>query len=312
MAKIASGMTSAAFVALCLLHSVLAFASSKQIALTFDDAPRYGTSYFSGRERAKRFLAGIRSAGISQVAFFCNTERFDGEGLKRVKSYAKAGHLIANHSHSHKDLHLIGARKFIEDVQQAHAILQGFPNFKNWFRFPFLHEGQTVDERDEVRVAIANLGYSQGYVTIDNYDWYMDRLFQEAVRAKKRVNFDRLRRAYLEILTAGIEFYDSIAVKTLARSPKHVMLLHENDLAALYAGDLAQHLRAKGWEIISVEDAYRDPIANIEPATLMLGQGRVAAIAVDRGYQGSIVSDWDSESGIEAEFERRRVWETGP
>ena len=287
---------------------VLSYSAPKQIAFTFDDAPRYATTYFTGPKRAQNLIARLSDGRIPQVVFFCNTKRLDEEGLKRIRAYAKAGHLIANHSHSHKDLHVVGTSDFIQDVRLAHADLQKFSNYVNWFRFPFLHEGRTVDERNEVRAQIAALGYKQGYVTVDDYDWYMDRLFQEALPAKKKIDFGRLRRAYVEILTAGIEFYDDIAVKTLGRSPKHVLLLHENDLAALFVGDLADHLRSRGWEIVSAKDAFADSIASIEPVTLRLGQGRVAAIAIDRGYQGPIEGYWDSESGIDEEFEKRKIW----
>ena len=298
-----------AFILLNLLGAS-AIASQRQIAFTFDDAPRNASAFFNGPRRAERLIAELKGERVPPVFFFCNTSRFDAEGIKRVRNYASAGHLIANHTHGHKDLHIVGANEFVQDIKLADNALRGFPNFVSWFRFPFLHEGSKVEERDEVRRRLVTIGYKQGYVTVDNYDWYMDKLFQEALRAKKKIHFDRLRQAYIQILAAGIEFYDNIAVKTLGRSPKHVMLLHENDLAALYAGDLARHLRSKGWDIISAENAYTDPISNLEPITLQLGQGRVAAIAVDRGYEGSIVSDWDSEAGIENEFTRRRVWES--
>jgi hypothetical protein len=88
---------------------------------------------------------------------------------------------------------------------------------------------------------------------------------------------------YVDVLIEAITFSDGIAVQYLGRSPKHVLLLHDNDLAAMFIGDLVSALQQRDWEIISPLEAYQDPIANQEPKTLFKGQGRVAALARDAG-----------------------------
>jgi peptidoglycan-N-acetylglucosamine deacetylase len=281
-------------------------ATPKRIAITFDDAPR-GDTHFPGSERAQRLLGELKSVGV-QAAFFCSTAALDAEGRERIETYRAAGHLVANHAYAHPDLHRVGADAFIADFARAAKGLESFPDARKWFRFPYLHEGRTAQERDAVRKAIAAAGYAQGYVTVDNYDWYMDRLFQEAVAAGREVDHARLRDAYVQILVDGAEFYDGIARKALGRSPVHVLLLHENDLAALFVADLVGALNAKGWEVVSADEAYADPIAKQEPRTLQLGQGRVVALAVDRGYKGRKASIWEDEAKIRKEFARRKVW----
>jgi peptidoglycan-N-acetylglucosamine deacetylase len=294
--------------AVLLALSMAAGAETRKIALTFDDAPRPDTPYMRGPERAAKLMASLRAAKVAQVAFFCNTARFEADGAARIASYAQAGHLIANHSHTHADLHRVGTQAFIADLKSADEGLRSFANFRRWFRFPYLREGKTVAERDEIRAELRKMGYLSAYVTVDNYDWHMDAMLQQAVGAGKRIAFDRLRDAYVDLQTQSVEFYDGVARKTLGRSPRHVLLLHENDLAALFIGDLVARLRREGWEIISPEEAFADPIAAVEPGTLRLGQGRVIAMAIEAGYQGP-TRMWEDEEKLRAEFERRRVWE---
>lgn len=279
----------------------------RTIALTFDDAPRPDTAYLTGPDRATRLIAALKAAGVPKAMFFSNTERFGTEGAERMKRYAAAGHSIGNHSHTHADLHRVGAQPFVTEIKRADEILRMLPGFAPWFRYPYLHEGKTLEERDAIRAAVKELGYRSGYVTVDNYDWHMDTLFQNAVSARKTIHFEKLRAAYAELITESVEFYDSVARETLGRSPKHVLLLHENDLAALYIGDLVSRLRAKGWAIISAEEAFTDPIATVEPDTLLLGQGRIIAMAVAKGYKGP-TRKWEDEAQLQAEFERRGVW----
>jgi hypothetical protein len=148
----------------------------------------------------------------------------------------------------------------------------------------------------------------QGYVTIDTYDWYMESLFQEALNTHKKVDFSKLRNTYVQVLTEAADFYDSIAQRVLKRSPRHVLLLHENDLAALYLDSLVKKLRLKGWKIISAESAYQDPIAREFPKTLFLGQGRIAALAKDAGDKGPF-HKWEDEEELDRLFEDRKIFQ---
>lgn len=107
---------------------------------------------------------------------------------------------------------------------------------------------------------------------------------------------------YVDHIWESIQFYNNIALKNLGRSPKHVLLLHENDLAALFIDDLVKHLRTNGWKIITPEEAYTDPIAQIIPDVLLNGQGRVAAIAKEKGYIGPFVQDAEDEEFLDKQF----------
>jgi peptidoglycan/xylan/chitin deacetylase (PgdA/CDA1 family) len=291
-----------------LLCAQAVSAATREIAITLDDAPRESTAHFDGATRTAKLLATLKRAKVEQIAFFCNSARMDTAGAARIKAYADAGHLIANHSHTHADLHTVGVQDFVADLDAADQALRGLTNFRPWFRFPYLHEGTTVEVRDALRAELNKRNYLSAYVTVDTFDWSMDRRFQEAIAAGKKIDFDRLRDAYVDLLSDSVEFYDDVAVKELGRSPRHVLLMHENDLAALYLGDLVKRLRKNGWKIISPDAAFKDPIASIEPDTLLLGQGRVIALAAAKGYAGPF-GRWEDEEKLKEEFARRRVWE---
>jgi hypothetical protein len=147
-----------------------------------------------------------------------------------------------------------------------------------------------------------------GYVTIDTYDWSLDRLVQKAKAAGVQFNIDDLRDLYVDVIVTSTEFYDAMARKTLGRSPHHVLLLHENDLAALFVGDLVRELKKRGFRIIPATEAFRDPIAAREPDTLYLGQGRIAALAHEAGWQPKdLVSPTEDEDYLRRRFEAEVV-----
>ncbi|MEO5599392.1 MAG: polysaccharide deacetylase family protein [Cyclobacteriaceae bacterium] len=259
------------------------FAIAQEIAITFDDAPTSEGPLFSGAERTEKILNHLSNQKVKEVAFFILTGNINARNSQRLTRYTKAGHLLANHTHRHKHIHEIGTMAYIRDVAIADSILKLKPGFRNWFRYPFLDEGKSVSVRDSLREGIKNLGLINGYVTIDNYDWYLNNLVKQATQSNKKINENKLGQLYIDHVYNSILFYDKVARQNLGRSPKHVLLLHENDLAALYLGDLIMHLQKKGWKIISTVDAYMDPIATHAPDVLFNGQGRVAAIAREKG-----------------------------
>lgn len=294
------------FVLAVVLALAVAPANAREIAITFDDAPTNDSATFTGEERTTRLIAALRAAGIEQAAFFCVPRGRPAAELARLRAYAAAGHLIANHSDTHRNLRDLTAEEYLADIAAADAILKHMPNFRPWFRFPFLAEGETREKRDAVRAGLRAMNYAQGYVTIDNYDWYLNTLANNAKKARQTVDETALRDLYVEVIVTAIEFYDGIAVRALGRSPRHVLLLHESDLAALYIGDLAAKLRKREWTIVGPDAAYADPIAAIEPDTLFLNQGRAAAIARTQGVKPvDLVHELEDEAPLEALFAAR-------
>jgi peptidoglycan/xylan/chitin deacetylase (PgdA/CDA1 family) len=283
-------------------------ALSQQIAFTFDDAPRHDEHVFSGINRTKTLITQLKKSGVHQAAFFCNTRKMDTTGRMRLQLYSDAGHVIANHTHSHADLEQTELSVYLAEIEKAHGYLQGFSTFRRWFRFPFLREGNTVEKRDGVRRKLASMEYTNGYVTIDNFDWYMNKLLQKALESGRKVHYDRLAKVYIRVLIEGAEFYDAIAKRVLHRSPKHVLLLHENDLAALFIYDLVEEFKARNWSIVSSDEAYSDPIARMDPDTFFLNQGRVAALASDKGDAGPFWK-WEEEEELESLFKTEKVFE---
>ena len=276
----------------------------RRIALTFDDAPRSDTAKMTGAERTRNLIRSLASADSPPVIFFSTAKGIDEAGDARMRAYQDAGHTIGNHSFSHQRIHRIGVDAYIADIQAAHQILAGYENFVPLFRFPFLDEGRDAETRDTLRNALKEMGYRNGYVTVDNYDFHMDSLLQAAVKQGREVNFPQLGKAYVEALMRGVRFYADMADRHLDRPPVHTLLLHENDLAALYVDDLIRALRNEGWTLVDAVEAFEDPIADVEPDTLFNNQGRVAAIAATNGASlRDLVHPLEDTAQLELMFE---------
>jgi hypothetical protein len=87
-----------------------------------------------------------------------------------------------------------------------------------------------------------------------------------------------LRNLFVRNLVASAAFADRLARDALHRQPIQVVLMHETDLEALFVADAVAALRANGWEIVTIDEAYRDPIAAAEPDSPYLST-RIGALA---------------------------------
>ena len=301
-----------AFALLALLTAATSLADGpRYIAITFDDAPRGAGPYQAVERRTVALIDALAKSEVDGAMFFVTTgnlEKGGVEGESRLQQYVAAGHVLANHSHFHGSANAMTAGDFLADVERAQRRLTTFDGNTPWFRFPFLNEGDTPQKRDDIRAGLKALGLAQGYVTVDNYDWYLQALFDEAVRGGHPLDLDAWRAVYVEVLMAAVAHYDRMALDTLGRSPAHVLLLHENDLAALFIDDLVAALRAGGWDIIPALEAYEDPIADELPDTMLLGQGRVAALAAVAGTPGrELRHPWEGEDELRTLLAERGI-----
>lgn len=269
---------------ICLIFSSNCFA--KEIALTFDDSPRSASGYLTGPQRAQMLIKALKDSNVEQVAFFANSKGLNVEGTERLTSYSQAGHIIANHTHDHLDFNKTSLEDFSENFLLADQKLRQFENYTKLFRFPYLRAGNTLKKRDGMREVLKAHGYTHAYITLNNYDWYIETLFQNAIKNNKNLDLEQVKDFYVKVMMESIEFYDLMANTYMNRSPKHVLLLHEMDISALFIGDLVKELRLRGWKIISPQQAYTDELAKYQPKKVFrFSPGKVGELARELGQK---------------------------
>jgi peptidoglycan/xylan/chitin deacetylase (PgdA/CDA1 family) len=292
-------------------------APDKRIALSFDDAPRHRGAFLTPDERTERLIDALRAAGVTQAAFFVNPAKLDtpegAGGEARLAAYVAAGHVLANHTFRHPNLLNVTAEAFLAEIDETEAWLHDRPGRRPWFRFPYLNEGgRDKAKRDAVRAGLRARGLSNGHVSADGSDWSLEALTVEAANAGKSIDMEALRRLYVTSQMSGIAYHDELARRTLGRSPAHVMLLHETDLAALFVGDLVDELRRHGWTIITMDEAYADPFYQMEPDVPYASGTLTGSVAWQQDIKPPLWPIWLSTESMKDLFQRRVVREATP
>jgi peptidoglycan/xylan/chitin deacetylase (PgdA/CDA1 family) len=282
---------------------------AKEIAISFDDMPRRLTGHFTGMERAKNLVKQLKEANVKSAVFYANSAFINEKTKEIVEFYNNQGFKIANHTHSHPDFNKTSFDVYKKDFLKAKELLSPYSQYTQYFRYPYLKEGQNQYSRDDMRTLLKKEGYINAYITVDFSDWHLEDLYRKSLAANETVNMEKLKALYISLAKQSLEHYDTLAKKHLGRSPKHVLLLHETDLAALFIKDLVDAMRSWGWKIISSEEAYTDPIANFQiQRTLKYNPGRIGEIAIDRGHpMGKVWAPSTDVNMISARYQQEVV-----
>jgi peptidoglycan/xylan/chitin deacetylase (PgdA/CDA1 family) len=276
-----------------------------KVALSFDDAPMPTSVYMTGDERTERLLKTLEKHNIKTV-FFVNSAKFEGfNGLNRIKRYDSAGHFIANHTSHHSMLSKVSAEKYINEIIECDSKIKDFQNYRRWFRYPYLDQSNDIPKRDSVWQYLDDNNYKIGYCTVDNYEWYVNSQFQK--NKDKGINPEKFEDYYFRHILESIKFYDDISKKQLAHNSSHILLLHENDINAIFLDELLEFLKEHNIEIISPEIAYKDNILSFRPDVTQNYQGRVASVAYSKGYKGMLSQKSEDTDYLDSLFNAKQI-----
>jgi peptidoglycan/xylan/chitin deacetylase (PgdA/CDA1 family) len=255
-----------------------------QLALTLDDPTLTLGSVLKWQEANSRLLNAISAKGVRAALFVCGMRVDEADGGKLLSAWDQAGHMICNHSYSHK---FYGERTtyadFAVDFLKDEKVIAPYHNRTALFRYPFLKEGDTADKRDRFRALLRERGYRVGHVTIDASDWYVSQRFVDRLAKQPNAPIAPYRDYLIAHLLDRAAFYRQLASDVLGRDIRHTVLMHFNPLNALVLPDVMSAFETAGWQWIDASTAFEDPIFRSQPQTLPAGESLVWAIAKETG-----------------------------
>ncbi len=259
--------------------------AAPQFSITMDDFYWQNPVKLTSAERNQSILDTLKSNSIKAALFVIGRNIETDEGKQLLTPWNTAGHMIGNHTYSHRNFNAPNTKvdDYEDDILKAETLLKEFPRFRKYFRFPLLKEGETVAKRDEMRSFLTQHGYRVGHVTVDNSDWAIDQRLTARVTKNPAADVKPYRDFYLEHMWARAEYYDALARRVLGRPVKHTVLVHFNLLNGLFLGDIIEMFKAKGWQPIDAEEAFSDPVFSAKPNVTPAGESIVWSLAKEKG-----------------------------
>lgn len=239
----------------------------------------------SAAERNAAILAVLKKHSVKAAAFVAGRNADSETGKALLRDWNQAGHLICNHTYSHRNYNdaRMTTSVYAEDILHAERVLKDFTRFRKLFRFPMLKEGETAAKRDGLRKFLKQHNYRTGHVTIDNSDWVVDERLRARLTKDPQADLNPYRDYYLKHMWDRAVYYDELSRKVTGRSVKHTILTHFNLVNGLFLGDLMDMFKAKGWHLIDAEEAFADPVFEEQPNVLPAGESIIWSLAKANG-----------------------------
>jgi peptidoglycan/xylan/chitin deacetylase (PgdA/CDA1 family) len=255
-----------------------------QVALTLDDPTLSLGSILKWPEANSRILRAIFDKNVRAALFVCGMRVDETDGAKLLSAWDQAGHLICNHSYSHKFYgEQTSYADFAVDFLKNEKVIAPYHNRTALFRYPFLKEGDTADKRDRFHALLKERGYRVGHVTIDASDWYVSQRYVDQLSKKPKTAIAPYRDYLIAHLLDRAAFYRQLALDVLGRDIRHTLLMHFNPLNAFVLPEVMSAFETAGWQWIDASLAFEDPVFRSQPLTLPAGESLVWALAKETG-----------------------------
>jgi peptidoglycan/xylan/chitin deacetylase (PgdA/CDA1 family) len=256
-------------ISICVLGSACAFAQTprRQVVITIDDLPYAGVPNCNPQEvieNTKKLLEPIRAARVPAVGFVI-AERCKQLSVEQKREilqlWLDAGVELGNHTWSHPDFNSTTLEEYGKQILATDDYLRNTIHLSklSYFRAPYLHDGATPESRKQLRSFLAQHGYQEAPVTLDNNEWIFAAAYNRALNRNDMVLAESIEKAYIPYMESTVAFFEKRSVEVLGRECPQVLLIHANSLNAKTMGPLLQMFRERGYTFITLEQALRDP-----------------------------------------------------
>src|ERR1700756_929315 len=245
--------------------------AAQKVAITFDDLPLNGDLPPGvTRVQIARDTLAILSARHAPPAYgFINAKKLEGnsDAAEALKIWA-AAEPIGNHTYGHINLNTNPAEAFereIDENEPSLELLAGKDGDWHWLRYPFLHEGETVEKRRAVRAYLQAHGYRVAQVTLDWEDYLWNSPYARCVAKNDSKSIAWLKASYLTIESSYLDLGRDLATLVYGHDINHVLVLHLGAFSSTILPDALDLLQKKGFTPVTLEEAESDPAYEGDP-----------------------------------------------
>jgi peptidoglycan/xylan/chitin deacetylase (PgdA/CDA1 family) len=250
---------------------------AQKLAITMDDLPLNGIlpPGVTRTETARDVVAILKKRHVPPVYGFINAQRLEGnpDGAEVLKLWA-AAEPVGNHTYSHMDLEQNSAEAFEREIDENEPVLEllkldspgGSANDDwHWLRYPYLHEGDTVEKRRAVRAYLKTRGYQIAQVTLDWEDYMWNTAYTRCVEKNDAKSIEWLRTSYLSTASDFLDLGREQAKLIYGREINYVLLMHLGAFSSAILPDALDLLKKKGFKLVTLQEAESDSIYQGDP-----------------------------------------------
>ena len=238
-----------------------------KLAITVDDLflwPDAGhQNGYSPASCGASLIRAFAANGVSAVYAFSATFALDGDPrlTSVLDKWCDAGHHVGGHTHFHTSLNWLGAKRYIEDLDQSHELIEPWVSQapSRYFRFAMDMLGDTRSKTDEVMTHLAQTGFMHAPISHWFYDTQFVFPYDRAVSMGSSDDAAWLRDKFVETAVSCLRSQVEASERNLGRIPAHISLIHNSAIAADTYDRVLEAYAEAGVEFVTLEEAMRDP-----------------------------------------------------
>jgi peptidoglycan-N-acetylglucosamine deacetylase len=257
---------------LTLLWVFCGAGTAQKLAITFDDLPLNGLlpPGVTRVETTKNVLEILKKRHVPPVYGFINAKKLEGsaDGAEALKLWA-AAEPLGNHTYSHMDLEQNPPEAFEREIEENEPVLELLKGEAkdpwHWFRYPYLHEGDTVEKRRAVRAYLKTHGYTVAQVTLDWEDYLWNTAYARCAAKDDKKSIEWLRSSYLSTASEFLDLGREQAKLIYGREISYVLLMHLGAYSSTILPEALDLLKKKGFKLVTLEEAQSDAAYESDP-----------------------------------------------
>ncbi|MDQ7822224.1 MAG: polysaccharide deacetylase family protein [Candidatus Eremiobacteraeota bacterium] len=236
---------------------------AKDLAVTIDDLPLvYEGRYDQAKDEAySRKIMDALDAFQAKVTGFVTGRRVRKDYQRSLLGeFIERGNTIGNHTFNHLDLNEVSAGEYGKDIQLCEALIAPWESGAHFFRYPYLHRGDTAEKRDQVYEFLRDRGLVIAPATIFPRDWEFDAEYHEKLKAGDEKGASEVGARYLAFVREKTRYAEALAKKKAGREVPHILLIHMNVINGAFLRDILAWYKGEGWRFITLAEALQDDV----------------------------------------------------
>ncbi len=240
--------------------------AQKQICITFDELPAARSFDDVDRVAINRpILDALKKHAVKATGFVMG-EQIEGS-YDILGEWLNQGHRLGNETWSGQDYNELTPEQFIRDIQKGadalEPMLAGFGQKKRYFRFPFLHYGDTQVRRKAVTPFLKDRHFVIAPATVLPEDYLYNLNLLKLGKTPDSARFNQLLNDYINHVLDELERVERLGKNLIDRPVKQILLLRANQLNAAFLDELLKALTDAGYKFVTLDDALRDEVYKI-------------------------------------------------
>ncbi|MGI9166712.1 MAG: polysaccharide deacetylase family protein [Pyrinomonadaceae bacterium] len=253
----------------CVDAQISSVGKDRAVAVTFDDLPVISLRHDLASQSTvtRKLLHAFKSNRVPAIGFVNENKlltngTLDERRVGFLRMWLDAGLELGNHTFSHPDLHSTPLDIFKEDVVRGEEVTRGLLQAKGrtlrYFRHPFLHTGKSLETKQQFEKFLSGRGYRIAPVTVDNSEWIFARAYDNAMQRGDKQLMKRIGQSYISYMEQKFAYFEQQSMALFGYEMKQILLLRANTLNGDYFHALAQMMKKRSYNFITLDEALTD------------------------------------------------------